>query len=173
METIINRLLRPEFEHKKWFFPAEALECELQDLSARARYFATELDALGIQKGDRVGLVNSNSSDLVALLFACWWLGAVAVPLKTQGGKFQRLEAAIQRCHAVCDFSLLILDDDIRLPTIQQSAHIKTIPMAALQHKNSDAPIPEPTGLQADDLALIQFYLNQLSQYIAAQGGIR
>ena len=81
----------------------------------------------------------------------------MAVPLKTQGGKFQRLDAAIQRCHAVCDFSLLILDDEIRLPEIQQAGQIKTLYISALHNRKSAISIPEPCVLQPDDMALIQF----------------
>ena len=51
---------------------------ELLDGIARQ---AAALAARGVVAGDRVALLSPNSDRLVAAIYACWWLGAVACPL--------------------------------------------------------------------------------------------
>ncbi|HYZ93484.1 MAG TPA: AMP-binding protein [Actinomycetota bacterium] len=51
------------------------------DLADVARRAAGAWRDIGVAPGDRVGLLGSTSPDLVAAIFGCWALGAVAVPL--------------------------------------------------------------------------------------------
>ena len=53
------------------------------DLADRSRRLATALDARGISRGTRVGVLMSKSAALPTLLLALWRLGAVTVPLFT------------------------------------------------------------------------------------------
>ena len=39
---------------------------------------------LGLQRGDRVALVSRNVPEYVEAMFACWWAGAVAVPVNAK-----------------------------------------------------------------------------------------
>lgn len=51
------------------------------EFDARVQRHAEALIALGIRRGDRVGLFSHNQPMVAALLFACWEIGAVALPL--------------------------------------------------------------------------------------------
>jgi acyl-coenzyme A synthetase/AMP-(fatty) acid ligase len=51
-------------------------------VAARAADIAGYLQLLGVSQGDRVGLHFRNSDDFVASYLACYWIGAVAAPLR-------------------------------------------------------------------------------------------
>jgi long-chain acyl-CoA synthetase len=51
-------------------------------VAAEAREIAGGLQSLGVCQGDRVGLHFRNSNEFVASYLACYWTGAVAVPLR-------------------------------------------------------------------------------------------
>lgn len=50
-------------------------------MHARVAGIAGHLRAIGIERGDRVGLLSMNSSDFLDVLFACWRIGAICVTL--------------------------------------------------------------------------------------------
>jgi fatty-acyl-CoA synthase len=50
-------------------------------MHARVAGIAGHLRSLGIEKGDRVGLLSMNSSDFLDVMFACWRLGAICTTL--------------------------------------------------------------------------------------------
>jgi len=60
-----------------------------------------------IEKGDRVGILANNSTDFFELLFACWEIGAIFVPLNWRLAA-PELEQIIEHC----DPSLLIVDEE-------------------------------------------------------------
>ena len=66
---------------------------------------AAALAARGVRAGDRVALLAPNSDDLVQVLLACWWTGAVACPLNVRWSKPELR-------HALADSgaSLLLVD---------------------------------------------------------------
>jgi fatty-acyl-CoA synthase len=51
------------------------------DLAAVAHEACGALSDLGIEPGDRVGILGSTTPELVAAIFGCWACGAIAVPL--------------------------------------------------------------------------------------------
>lgn len=51
------------------------------DMHERVARIAGHLTSIGIAKGDRVGLLSMNSSDMLDILFACWRIGAVLTML--------------------------------------------------------------------------------------------
>ncbi|MEM7677475.1 MAG: class I adenylate-forming enzyme family protein, partial [Myxococcota bacterium] len=51
------------------------------EMNDRVGRIAEYLASIGVNCGDRVGLVMPNSSDVLEIIFATWRLGAVAVPL--------------------------------------------------------------------------------------------
>lgn len=67
---------------------------------------AGAMAALGIGHGDRVGLLLHNSPELATLYFACFRLGAVAVPVNT---RYRRRETEYALNH--CEASLLVVED--------------------------------------------------------------
>ena len=58
--------------------------CTYNQLSDKMNLWAKTLLSLGIKKGDRVALFMKNSVELVQLYFACFRIGAIAVPLNVR-----------------------------------------------------------------------------------------
>ncbi len=59
--------------------------CDYRELAARVAVIAANLRGrLGLGAGDRVALVMRNGPDYVALLFACWHAGLIAVPVNAK-----------------------------------------------------------------------------------------
>jgi len=131
-DTARPRLLSDLISEPRWperdalVFPeARFTYAELLELSqAKARLFA----ALGVGKGDHVGILMPNSPELVFVFFGIQLLGAVAVPINT---RFRPAELAYVIEHA--DLKLLvttdIIDDHVRfvdrvneaLPSLSQA----------------------------------------------------
>jgi fatty-acyl-CoA synthase len=63
-------------------FPNERLT--YAEMSNRAQYYARSLVGLGVEPGDRVGLLLANNADMLALLFAVTKIGAIATPVNTR-----------------------------------------------------------------------------------------
>jgi fatty-acyl-CoA synthase len=152
---IIGYFTRPQIATKSWFFPADDENVTVADLVERSRFYASALKAAGVGVGDAVGLVNRNGSDLVCLLYACWYLNAVAIPLRTSVGKLERFEDYLERCNSVCSFRLLVLDDDIAVLHLSSAMAIPTLSVTELQQQPMLPLTPAP--LSAADTALIQF----------------
>src|SRR5258707_14313261 len=55
-----------------------------RELHDRVGRIATALTNLGFRKGDRLGLLLPNEHEYVELVYACAWLGVIAVPLNTR-----------------------------------------------------------------------------------------
>jgi acyl-CoA synthetase (AMP-forming)/AMP-acid ligase II len=74
------------------------------EVAADARRVAAGLQSFGVQKGDRVGLYFKNSPQLLASLIACWWIGAVAVPIR----RWQSAMMTISWCNYLAVTCLLV-----------------------------------------------------------------
>jgi fatty-acyl-CoA synthase len=68
--------------HEAVVFPDHRSTCA--DLSARARAIGRLLLRLGVEAGDRVGILLPASADLLAVLFGAVTIGAVAVPVNAR-----------------------------------------------------------------------------------------
>src|ERR1700760_3993365 len=55
-----------------------------RELHARVGGLAAELTGHGFAAGDRLALLLPNSQDYIELVYACAWLGVVAVPLNVR-----------------------------------------------------------------------------------------
>lgn len=154
VDNIIRRLIRPKIAEKIWYFPAEGSEFSVDELVRKIKKYAGIMQHLKIKKGDCIALINNNSSDLVCLFYACWMINAVAVPLRTQTGKIQRLEDFIERCHQVCGFKLLISDDNLSFN--QEEQKILQHSLSSFKTINAQA-LEQPFLLNAEDTAIIQF----------------
>src|SRR5712672_162456 len=86
---------------------------ELQDRVAR---IAAALKRHGFQAGDRLAILLPNGTEYIELVYACSWLGVIAVPLNT------RL-SAIEIDHILADASPrgLIRHSSLPAPTVQLS----------------------------------------------------
>jgi acyl-CoA synthetase (AMP-forming)/AMP-acid ligase II len=96
------------------------------------------LQALGIKRGDRVGLMLPNCPEMLILDFACFRIGAIAVPVNT---RYQRGEASYALDHS--GTSLLIVDAAF-LPVVDgldtELAELRTVLVrdARSSHRQND-----------------------------------
>src|ERR1700755_3627072 len=54
------------------------------ELDRRVKSIAATLSAHGFKSGDRLALLLPNSPEYIELVYACSWLGVIAVPLNTR-----------------------------------------------------------------------------------------
>ncbi|BAY26711.1 hypothetical protein NIES2100_65270 [Calothrix sp. NIES-2100] len=78
------------FEHQAWNY---------QDLNEITDKIAASLMNMGISKGDRIALHLSNCPEIVFCYYACFKIGAIAVPLNTRL-KAPELEFILNHCQA-------------------------------------------------------------------------
>ena len=77
------------------------------ELNARAERAAATLQELGIEPGDRFGLLAHNSADFLAFFFAAGKIAAIVVPLSTRSTAHELSQVA-----ADCGMKLLLHSDD-------------------------------------------------------------
>lgn len=63
---------------------SRGIECTYRQLADKMNLWAKTLLSLGVGKGDRVALFMKNRVELVTMYFACFRIGAIAVPLNTR-----------------------------------------------------------------------------------------
>src|SRR5213078_313020 len=85
-----------------------------KELRARVARIAGALTRHGFKSGDRLVILLPNEPDYIELVYACAWLGVVAVPLNT------RL-SAVEIDHVLTDASPrgLIRHSSLPVPTVQ------------------------------------------------------
>jgi len=84
-----------------------------RELARRTARLATALRKLGVEADDHVALLGFNSDRYIESLLACFWAGAVAVPLNTRW-----TAAEVQHALNDCDARVLLVDDSY-LPMAQ------------------------------------------------------
>src|SRR6201997_4331992 len=65
-------------------FAAAKTGTTFQELHNRVGCIAASLDRHGFKAGVRLGLLLPNEPDYIELVYACAWLGVIAVPLNTR-----------------------------------------------------------------------------------------
>jgi len=146
-----------------WRFPHEDISVTVPALSKRVKSHAEFLDGKGVGKGDRVGFILENSYDLVCLLYATWYLNAVAVPLRPRSGRYHNYQNYIEHCDEICDFRLIVFEGESVSEEIalwksmseKQVASIREIRDSATDH--IDGGEPEAAIIAPQDIAIIQF----------------
>lgn len=126
------------------------------ELAATARRTAGALQRLGVAPGDRVGLLGSTTPDLVAAVFGCWALGAVAVPLAVplRLSSIDNLVEEIRARATKARVSVLAVDPRFEaFPEIFEIVS-PTVTLPELRAEEDEAPFAE---LDPDAPALIQF----------------
>jgi long-chain acyl-CoA synthetase len=78
---LLSAFDRPEFEDRTALIFRGDL-WTYGEIAAQACRVAAGLQSLGVHKGDRVALYFKNSPQLLACFLGCWWIGAVAVPIR-------------------------------------------------------------------------------------------
>lgn len=126
---------------------------------------AGAMAALGIGSGDRVGLLLHNGPELATLYFACFSLGAIAVPVNT---RYRRRETEYALNH--CEARLLVVQDQLAeevrhiTDTVPSLDHVRVVgePGAAAhpawaEELAGGAPSPPETQVP-DDFPAAIFY---------------
>jgi len=65
-------------------FCADRLHANYRSFAARAAGLSRWLADAGVQPGDRVALFMKNRVEYLELFYACWWMGAVVVPVNAK-----------------------------------------------------------------------------------------
>lgn len=122
------------------------------EVLARARRAAAALDALGLQRGDRVGLMVSEPSEFLPLVHGCLLTGLVAVPLYPpplfgKAGSHRETTEAILRAAG----ARVLVVGEPKLGGFQGVERI--VGLADLD----DGGIAPDVGIEPDDLAFLQF----------------
>src|SRR4029077_1186501 len=65
-------------------FAANGTRSTLRELHARVGRIAAALTKHGFKAGDRLAILLPNEPDYIELVYACAWLGVIAVPLNTR-----------------------------------------------------------------------------------------
>ncbi len=95
---------------------SNARRSTFRELDARVRRVAGALTRHGFKAGDRLALLLPNEADYIEFVYACAWLGVVAVPLNT------RLSAVeIDRVLTDANPRGLIRHSSLPVPTVQVS----------------------------------------------------
>ncbi|MEI9975839.1 MAG: AMP-binding protein [Ignavibacteriota bacterium] len=106
------------------------------ELDSRVRKLVAALVDAGFHPGDRLALLLPNGPDYIALVYACAWLGVIAVPINV------RL-AAVEIDHVLADASPRGLVRHSSLPTpsvrLPWEVVLDQAPLPEL-----DTPVPDP-----------------------------
>lgn len=77
----------------------KASQASYRELAAQVRAFAAGLQAQGLQRGDRIGLLMSNGLEATVSMLAIAYMGAIAVPLFSGFG-IDAIKARLSSCSA-------------------------------------------------------------------------
>src|SRR5258705_7187733 len=83
-----------------------------RELLDEAECVAAGMQALGVRRGDHVGLLMVNGLTACQVLFGCWLLGAVAVPMNSRY-KASELRQVIAHADITCLFIADSLKDHV------------------------------------------------------------
>ncbi|MEX0873936.1 MAG: fatty acyl-AMP ligase [Actinomycetota bacterium] len=125
-------------------------------LAEVAQRAAGALADLGIQPGDRVGILGSTSPELVAAVFGCWASGAVAVPLAVPL-RITSTEALVEEISSRAEkasISVLVADGMVRSIVPLDGIAPQLISLDELQDRSREMPIAD---CDPSSPALIQF----------------
>src|SRR5437667_7823752 len=65
-------------------FAANGTRWTFRELHARVERIAAALTKHGFKAGDRLAILLPNEPDYIQLVYACAWLGVIAIPLNTR-----------------------------------------------------------------------------------------
>ncbi|MBA3515893.1 MAG: AMP-binding protein [Pyrinomonadaceae bacterium] len=110
LDDFLSRGNETAFAHKQGL---RLKQWSYRDIAKTAMQFARELEARGIQKGDRVLLWAGNSPEWVCAFFGCLLRGGIVVPVdvQTELGFIKRVQAQVDAKLALCDAATSSLID--------------------------------------------------------------
>src|SRR5712692_7193328 len=102
LEDFLSRGNEPAFVHREGL----RVKCwSYREIAKTSLQFARELEARGIEKGERVLLWARNSPEWVSAFFGCLLRGVIVVPLDLQSepGFVKRVQEQVEAKLALCD----------------------------------------------------------------------
>ncbi len=153
-----------------------------RDIAQRAVHAARGLAALGVERGDRVGLLMPNCPDFVFAFFGAQMLGAVVVPINTRF-RVRELSYLVENADLVTVATCDIVDEHVdyvqrlkeSLPGLAEAPDAEQLQLASAPRLRNVVLLgaSEPAGLVArarfDDLAATV----PESDVIARRAGVR
>ena len=129
----------------------------------RAQRCAAAMQAMGVRRGDRVGLILPDSSEFIDCIFGAMLAGAIAVPIYSPMnlGQFDAYLANTTHILRQAGCSVVITDDKVRQSLGKLMASVPGL-RAIESYANVLAGVPmaaEPNGVvvRPDDIAFLQF----------------
>ena len=117
------------------------------DVLAWAEFFRSH----GVKAGDRVAMISHKSPEHFRFFYACWHLGAIAVPICETFGK-PEMSFVIEDSDPA-----LILVDKASMKAVQATeTAVKLIPLDDMPHGDAAKPVEVPlTDISVDDVACL------------------
>ena len=125
--------------------------CSYEKLALTARRTARELEARGINHGERVLLCGANSAEWVAAFWGCLLRGVVVVPIDNQS-----TSDFISSVHNQTEAKLVLADSDTAALQHLQIPLLQLDRLDEITASRSSEPYPV-TGIERDTLAQIVF----------------
>lgn len=164
MKNIIQLLFdKTHIDSEIWRFPNEDISVTVTDLGEQVKNYAKFLKSKGVKQGDRIGIILDNSYGLVCLLYATWYLNAVAVPLRSRSGRYHDYQKYLKHCDEISSFKLVIYEGESISEELTRWTTVCNKPLVSIEEITNSAKEGQPTkDLDAEivspkDIALIQF----------------
>ena len=126
------------------------------DFAARVATYAEALHHRGVRRGERIAVLVPPSVDLIAVVYACWRIGAIAV-IADRGLGLQGLKAAIRASrvsHVIGPVKAVTAARILRWAPRASMIRLSALSSSAVVKKLEFVRAPEPN---ADDLAAVLF----------------
>lgn len=133
------------------------------EMARRARRFGAALQAAGVRRGERVGLILPDSSEFVDAIFGAMYAGAIPVPVypPMNLGQFEAYLANTTHILRQAGCSLLVTDSKVRpiLGKLMGSVpSVRSVEvMAGLLKQVDERAAPIGVEVKPDDVAFLQF----------------
>lgn len=126
------------------------------DFASRVASYAEELHHRGVQRGERIAVLVPPSVDLIAVVYACWRIGAIAV-IADRGLGLQGLKSAIRASrvsHVIGPVKAVAAARLLRWAPRASMIRLSALAGSPAVSKLEFVSAPEP---DADDLAAVLF----------------
>ncbi|MDT3443235.1 MULTISPECIES: AMP-binding protein [unclassified Pseudofrankia] len=155
-------------------FPSEGRDISVRELATASGAATVALAGLGVEGGDRIGVLSRNSPDFLIALFAAVGVGAAAcpLPLPTSARDLSGYASRLTGIIAAAGISRILVDDRLggmasRLAEVL--APVELIPVGSLTAAVGAGGPPRPHHAEPGELAVVQF----TSGSTAAPKGVR
>ncbi len=94
-------------------------EYDYRQMNERVGRVASHLQSIGVRRGDRIGYLMANSSDVFEIIFGCWRVGAVALALnwRLTASELEYIINDAEPCAIIVDNDLSELSDELKSTT--------------------------------------------------------